>query len=108
MTNEEIYNFIGELAIALYSKKIRISLGALRAIMLDKGKDYVNNRGMGSAVSAAYKRWKEKDPIIYYAIAYTYTDKEGNLAWDKSKSALKDDIREEKDILADEPAEQKE
>ena len=83
MTNDEIYDFIGELAIALYSKKIRISLGALRAIMLDKGKDYVNNRGMASAVSAAYRRWKEKDPIIYYAIAYTYTDKEGNLAWDK-------------------------
>ena len=31
MTNEEIYDFIGELAIALYSKKIQISLGALRA-----------------------------------------------------------------------------
>ena len=82
MTNDEIYEFIGELAIALYSKKIQISLGALRAILLDKGKDYVNNRGMASAVSAAYRRWKEKDPIIYYAIAYTYTDKEGNLAWE--------------------------
>ena len=64
MTNDEIYDFIGELAIALYSKKIQISLGALRAIMLDKGKDYVNNRGMASAVSAAYRRWKTKDPII--------------------------------------------
>ncbi len=82
MTNDEIYDFIGELAIALYSKKIQISLGSLRIIMLDKGKDYVNNRGMASAVSAAYRRWKEKDPIIYYAIAYTYTDREGNLAWD--------------------------
>lgn len=83
MTNDEIYDFIGELAIALYSKKIQISLGSLRAVMLDKGKDYVNNRGMASAVSAAYRRWKVKDPVIYYAIAYTYTDKEGNLAWDE-------------------------
>ena len=83
MTNDEIYDFIGELAIALYSKKIQISLGSLRAIMLDKGKDYVNNRGMASAVSAAYRRWKVKDPVIYYAIAYTYTDREGNLAWDE-------------------------
>ena len=89
MTNEEIYDFIGELAIALYSKKIQISLGALRAIMLDKGKDYVNNRGMASAVSAAYRRWKTKDPIIYYAIAYTFTDKEGNLAWDDGSKAEK-------------------
>ena len=83
MTNDEIYDFIGELAIALYSKKIQISLGSLRAIMLDKGKDYVNSRGMASAVSAAYRRWKVKDPVIYYAIAYTYTDREGNLAWDE-------------------------
>ncbi len=88
MTNNEIYDFIGELAIALYSKKIQISLGSLRIIMLDKGKDYVNNRGMASAVSAAYRRWKEKDPVIYYAIAYTYTDKEGNLAWDEQKKTI--------------------
>ena len=85
LKENEIYDFIGELAIALYSKKIQISLGSLRAIMLDKGKDYVNNRGMASAVSAAYRRWKTKDPIIYYAIAYTFTDKEGNLAWDEAK-----------------------
>ena len=81
MTNDEVYDFIGELAIALYSKKIQISLGSLRAILLDKGKDFGTNRGMASAVSAAYRRWEKKDPIIYYAIAYTYTDKEGNLAW---------------------------
>ena len=109
MTNEEIYDFIGELAIALYSKKIQISLGALRAIMLDKGKDYVNNRGMASAVSAAYRRWKTKDPIIYYAIAYTYTDKEGNLAWDDPKNEKKkikaedsvEEVQEEKPVTAE-------
>jgi len=86
MTTDEVYDFIGELAIALYSKKIQISLGSLRAILLDKGKDYSNNRGMASAVSAAYRRWEKKDPIIYYAIAYTYTDKDGELAWDKAKA----------------------
>lgn len=86
MTNEQIYDFIGDLAIALYSKNIQISLGALRAIMLDKcGKDYVNNRGMASAVSAAYRRWEKKDPIIYLAIAFAYTDKEGNLVYDEAK-----------------------
>lgn len=113
MTNDEIYDFIGELAIALYSKKIQISLGALRAIMLDKGKDYVNNRGMASAVSAAYRRWKTKDPIIYYAIAYTYTDKEGNLAWDEPKKATPDpaketvqkEAEEQQDLFEEKPAE---
>ena len=109
MTNDEIYDFIGELAIALYSKKVQISLGSLRAIMLDKGKDYVNNRGMASAVSAAYRRWKTKDPIIYYAIAYTYTDKEGNLAWDDPKNEKKkikaedpvEEVQEEKPVIAE-------
>ena len=52
MTNDDVYDFIGELAIALYSKKIRISLGSLRSIMLERGRDYVNNRGMASAVAA--------------------------------------------------------
>ena len=47
-TSEDVYDFIGELAIALYSKKIQISLGSLRSILLDKGKDYNNNRGQGS------------------------------------------------------------
>lgn len=83
-TSEDVYDFIGELAIALYSKKIQISLGSLRSILLDKGKDYNNNRGMATGVSAAYRRWKDKDPVVYHAIAYTYTDKDGNLAWDKS------------------------
>ncbi len=113
MTNDEIYDFIGELAIALYSKKVQISLGALRAIMLDKGKDYVNNRGMASAVSAAYRRWKTKDPIIYYAIAYTYTDKEGNLAWDEPKKAtpapvketVQKEAEEQQDLFEEKPAE---
>ncbi len=82
-TSEDVYDFIGELAIALYSKKIQISLGSLRSILLDKGKDYNNNRGMATGVSAAYRRWKDKDPVVYHAIAYTYTDKDGNLAWDK-------------------------
>lgn len=104
MTNNEIYDFIGELAIALYSKKIQISLGSLRTIMLDKGKDYVNNRGMASAVSAAYRRWKEKDPVIYYAIAYTYTDKEGNLAWDEPKKQVI--VEKDTDPVADAQADE--
>ena len=84
-TIDEVDDFIGELAIALSSKKIQISLGSLRSILADRGKDYNNNRGMATGVSAAYRRWKDKDPVVYHAIAYTYTDKDGNLAWDTSK-----------------------
>ena len=64
---------------------------------------------MASAVSAAYRRWKTKDPIIYYAIAYTYTDKEGNLAWDDPKNEKKkikaedpvEEVQEEKPVIAE-------
>ena len=65
-TSEEVYDFIGELAIALYSKKIQISLGSLRSILADRGKDYNNNRGMATGVSAAYRRWKDKDPVVLH------------------------------------------
>ena len=81
MQKSEVYDFIGELAIALYSKKIQISLSALNEILKDKGEDYGNNRGLGAGVSAAWRHWKDKDPVIYHAIAYTFTDKNGELPW---------------------------
>ena len=43
---------------------------------------------MATGVSAAYRRWKDKDPVVYHAIAYTYTDKDGNLAWDKGSGEV--------------------
>lgn len=83
MDKEEIYDFIGELAIALYSKKIQISLNSLNSILDDKNCSYGNNRALAKAVTASYTRWKIKDPVIHHAIAYTYVDKNGNLAWNK-------------------------
>ena len=82
METNEIYEFIGELAIALYSKKIQISLSSLNQILDDKGNGYGNNRGLASGVSAAYRYWEEKDPVIHHEIAYTYTDRNGDLSWD--------------------------
>lgn len=83
MDKEEIYDFIGELAICLYSKKIQISLSSLNSILEDKKCKYGNNRALARAVTASYKRWSVKDPVIYHAIAFTYVDKDGNLAWSK-------------------------
>jgi hypothetical protein len=37
MDTNETYEFIGELAIALYSKKIQINLTSLNRILEDKG-----------------------------------------------------------------------
>ena len=50
MNTHEVYEFIGELAISLYSKKIKISLTALNAILKDKNAEYGNNRGLASGV----------------------------------------------------------
>ena len=81
MKKKEVYDFIGELAIALYSKKIKISLSSLNSILKDKNAKYGNNRGVASGVAAAYRYWKKKDPVVYHAIAYTFVDKNGNLPW---------------------------
>ena len=82
MTKEEIYDLIGELAIALYSKKIQISLSALNAILADKGAKYGSNRGLAAGVSAAYRHWKGKDPVVHHSIAFTFRNKDGGLAWE--------------------------
>lgn len=81
MTQEEVYDFIGQLAIALYTSKIKISLNALNTILADNGAEYASNRGLAKGVATAYKRWKEKDPVIHHAIAFTYVDRNGELPW---------------------------
>jgi hypothetical protein len=83
MTTVETYEFIGELAISLYSKKIKISLSALNAILQDRNSAYGSNRGLAAGVSAAYRYWKIKDPVIHHAIAFTFNDKNGDPAWAK-------------------------
>lgn len=83
MEKEEVYEFIGELAIALYSKKIQISLSSLNAILADKKAQYGSNRGLAAGVAGAYRYWKGKDPVVHHSIAFTYRDKDGGLAWDK-------------------------
>lgn len=81
---EGIYEFIGSLAIALYSKKIPISLSALNQVLSDNGlENYGNNRGLAAGVSAAYRYWEKKDPVVHHAIAFTYRDRDGDLPWEK-------------------------
>jgi len=83
MTKEETYEFIGELAICLYSKKIKISLTALNAILQDKNAAYESNRGLAAGVGGAYRFWERKDPVVHHAIAYNFHDKDGEPAWMK-------------------------
>jgi len=85
MTKKEIYEFIGNLALILYSKNIQISLSSLNSILKDQDKKakYGNNRGLAKAVSASYRYWKKKKkPVIHHAIAHTFTNKNGKLSWE--------------------------
>ena len=80
---EETYEYIGNLAICLYLKNIKLSFTALNAILADSEANYGNNHGLAAGVSAAYRYWERKDPVIHHAIAHCFTDKDGNFAWDK-------------------------
>lgn len=81
MEKEEIYDFIGNLAIALYTQQIQISLSALNKILEDKGWSYGNNRGLAQGVAAAHRHWAAKDNVIHHAIAYTYRNRDGEVPW---------------------------
>jgi len=85
-TNNNIFNFIGKLSIALYSQGIQISLDALKQILNDHGQNYSenSNRGLGKVVSSAYDEWKKVDPVVHHAIAWTFIDKDGEPAWKKN------------------------
>ena len=88
---DKTYEFMGELAIALYSKKIKITLNSLRTILNEKEefKNFSKEKsrgkmiGFGQSVSAAWKAWSEEDPVIHHAIAHTFTDKNGSYSWKK-------------------------
>ncbi|MEI9893848.1 MAG: hypothetical protein WDN28_08085 [Chthoniobacter sp.] len=80
---EEAYKFIGNLAIALYTQRIKIRLGALQKILNDKGADYGGGVGMGKVVSAAYHYWeKEGDWVIHHAIAASFTGQNDEYLFD--------------------------
>lgn len=81
------YEFIGRLALILFSQNIRMSFSTLRQMLKDNGyTQYRSARGVARALSAAYRRWqsKEKDRGISataHAIAHTFVDKNGNHPW---------------------------
>lgn len=83
--DNETYDFIGRLSIALYSQGITITLDALKQILNDMGKDYspVSNLGLGKTVSSAFWAWEKVDPVIYHAIAHTFKGRNGEFPWDK-------------------------
>jgi len=82
MEKTEVYKFIGKLAIAVYPHEIQISLKSLRAILSERGVTYESGRAMASGVSAAYSYWEDNgETVIHHAIAHTFVDEDGQLAW---------------------------
>ena len=81
---KDSYEFIGTLAIALYTQKIKLRLSALQKILNDKGADYGGGIGMGKVVSAAYRYWAEdkKDWVIHHAIAASFTGQNDEYLFD--------------------------
>jgi hypothetical protein len=82
--NNDVYDFIGQLSIALYSQGITITLDALKQILNDEGNQYseVSNLGLGKSVSTAYHAWEAVDPVIHHAIANTFKGRNGNFPWE--------------------------
>lgn len=87
-TNEnKIYEFIGRLALTLFSQGIKMSFSTLIQVLVDNGyPEYGNERGMASGLSAAYRYWEAKEsdcqiPTTCGAIANTFVNKDGEVAW---------------------------
>ena len=83
------YEFIGRLALALFSQNIQMTFTALRQVLKDnKLREYASNRGMARGVSAAYTHWKKQEQqrgikTTCTAIADTFVNKQTRRAWDK-------------------------
>ncbi len=83
-TNNEAYDFMGKLAMALKTQNIQITFDALKAILNEKGMSYseTSNLGIGKSVSSAYKAWEKIDIVVHHAIADSFTSRDGSHAWD--------------------------
>lgn len=81
------YEFIGRLALVLFSQNIKMSYSTLIKVLEDNNLDsYGSERGMASGIAAAYRRWEdiEKDcriPTTCGAIANTFVNREGVPEW---------------------------
>ena len=84
----EYYKFFGELAIALQTKGIKMSFKTLNKVLTDNGyKPYGSSRALARGLSASYREWNKQETAnniahaTSSAIANTFTDQNGDLAW---------------------------
>lgn len=83
------YEFVGELAVALHAKKIKMSFATLNRTLKDNGLEpYKGSRGVASAIRGAHKAWGNLDTNVSSAIANTYVDINGQHLWQKIKFVI--------------------
>lgn len=86
MSNEKRYSLIGKIALGLYCQNVRVSFSSLNSMLGDYKCSYGNNRALASGVAAAYRYYESKgtDFNAYNeAIAHSFTDQNGEFAWNK-------------------------
>ena len=84
MTKEATYDLVGHLAVAFRERGITVTFATLNAILRDQKASYTSTRGLATGLSAAYDHWKRKgEQGVSDAIAHTFTDRNGDLAWRK-------------------------
>ncbi|MBQ8779249.1 MAG: hypothetical protein IJZ49_05985 [Alistipes sp.] len=81
------YEFIGRLALVLFSQNIKMSYTSLIQVLIDNGMaTYGNERGMARGIAAAYHHWEKveqnaKITTTCGAIANTFVNKDGYPSW---------------------------
>ena len=88
---DETYDFIGRLALALFSEGIKMSYSSLMKVLVENNYwRYWSERGVARGIAAAYHRWKKLEEGHSYgthptcdAIAATYVNRDGVPSWTK-------------------------
>ena len=81
------YEFIGRLALVLFSQNIKMSYATLIKVLEENNLDsYGSERGMASGIAAAYRRWEDIEmdcriPTTCDAIANTFVNRDGVPEW---------------------------
>lgn len=80
----EIYKVIGQLAVELQARNMRMTFSELNERLEELGMAYGSNRGLARAVSAAYTHWEREDPNsnVHDAIASVFLDQNGEYAYE--------------------------
>ena len=81
---KKVYKVIGQLAVELQARNMRMTFSKLNERLGKLGMAHGSNRGLASAVAAAYRHWEREDPNsnVHDAIASVFLDRNGDYAYE--------------------------